>query len=443
MQQRTLIQQNLITPTKQPLPITIDTAKELGKGMYGRVYVGQITATQQKIAVKICSEEEKELLKEIDIMEQLTLADAPNTIHIYGFELRYLFFTHEATIAMAYAENGSLYDWLDNPTKTPLTPEQQMQIMHGIANGLAYVHAANIIHCDIKSPNVLLDENMKPLLCDFGLSKRIGTDNLFSIAGSPLLYAPELLLIEFCGRWGEQTQEADIYSLSLLFWCIVANKKYPFSHVGDDSDVLVEWVVTQDKREDIPPSCPDVVKDCITDGWSADPADRPSADGIATTLKPTLAAAVISAATTLKPTLASAATPVTSSPNVASPTTPTPLTAGPTSFLASPPASSNSTTTPVSQTSFAMFNSNTIYGPSLLASSPVSSPIFAPPPSVVIPNADNHHQSQATSVRSSQLDESTSISCFACLFTKRTVNALPTRTENKNRTNYIHTRVIY
>lgn len=274
------MQRNVLsTPDSKSLEITIDQT-ELGKGNFGIVYAGQITSTKQQIAVKVSSSYSAE--REIAIMKILSLSDTENMVKLYGFMTEKSRLSNKYTIAMTYAPHGSLETWLENPSNL-LSPTQQMKIMYGIANGLAYMHSKNIIHGDLKPANILLDNNMQPLLGDFGLSKRISIDNLYIIEGTPLFLAPEILLAFYKLSTGKQTKESDIYSLSLLFWCIVINKKEPYSHIKDENK-LIDWVVTQNKRENIPSHCPAIIEDIITCGWSSILSVRPQVKEITTIL---------------------------------------------------------------------------------------------------------------------------------------------------------------
>ena len=84
--------------------------------------------------------------------------------------------------------------------------------------------------------------------------------------------APELFI-----RRAEYTLACDIYSLAVTLWELAA-RKVPFSNAVSES--LVQQWVQSGEREDIPPNCPEYLTKLITQGWSGNPGERPSASEI-------------------------------------------------------------------------------------------------------------------------------------------------------------------
>jgi len=68
-----------------------------------------------------------------------------------------------------YLGEGSLFDHLHKKF-TPIDDERMFLIVEDIALGMAYLHGRKVLHCDLKSSNVLIDSNWNVKLCDFGLS---------------------------------------------------------------------------------------------------------------------------------------------------------------------------------------------------------------------------------------------------------------------------------
>ena len=75
----------------------------------------------------------------------------------------------------------------------PLLEDELCCILYDVLNGLAYLHKSNILHRDIKPANMLLDQNMRARISDFGISadlkRRVASTNI----GTPLFMAPEVL----------------------------------------------------------------------------------------------------------------------------------------------------------------------------------------------------------------------------------------------------------
>jgi len=105
---------------------------------------------------------EKELfLREIEIWSRIK--SHPNILQFYGA----CHISQHPSIISEYCSRGTVKTYTSQKT---ISPEQKLQIMHGIITGLYHLHQNNIIHGDIKSDNILINENGKPKICDFGLS---------------------------------------------------------------------------------------------------------------------------------------------------------------------------------------------------------------------------------------------------------------------------------
>eukprot|EP01029_Cantina_marsupialis_P013865 TRINITY_DN3077_c0_g2_i1.p1 TRINITY_DN3077_c0_g2~~TRINITY_DN3077_c0_g2_i1.p1 ORF type:complete len:288 (+),score=76.67 TRINITY_DN3077_c0_g2_i1:136-999(+) len=133
-----------------------------------------------------------------------------------------------------------------------------------LARGIKYCHeqSPSVIHRDIKSHNLIFDEDFILKICDFGsvhlLDKRIGT---------PQYMAPELLLGKLFGK------EVDIYSFGVVLWEL-CKKEIPFE--GFDVAAIKENVLERGLRLPIPdchPALANIMKRC----WDQNPRNRPSA----------------------------------------------------------------------------------------------------------------------------------------------------------------------
>ncbi|KAG8872350.1 hypothetical protein FRB98_009657, partial [Tulasnella sp. 332] len=89
----------------------------------------------------------------------------------------------------------------------------ELKVVHGIASGIAYLHSRQVIHGDIKAANILLDHELVPALCDFGMTKVLdgmsATSTAMKGAGSVPWMSPELLDNE------PRSAESDIYALGV------------------------------------------------------------------------------------------------------------------------------------------------------------------------------------------------------------------------------------
>ncbi|KAI9111983.1 hypothetical protein K1719_016879 [Acacia pycnantha] len=125
-----------------------------------------------------------------------------------------------------YMENGSLWDLLHGPSKkVKLDWETRLRIAVGAAEGLAYLHHGcnpRIIHRDIKSSNILLDENFEAHLSDFGIAKCISTT--ITHASTHVLGTIGYIDPEYA-RTSRLNEKSDVYSFGIVLLELLTGKK--------------------------------------------------------------------------------------------------------------------------------------------------------------------------------------------------------------------------
>ncbi|WRX17977.1 Protein kinase domain - like 10 [Theobroma cacao] len=121
-----------------------------------------------------------------------------------------------------------------------LSWSQRFNIICGTAEGLAYLHGgsgAKIIHRDIKTSNILLDENLTPKIADFGLARCVASDKSHvstAIAGTLGYMAPEYLVR------GQLTEKADVYAFGVVVLEIATGRKNSVFSEGSSSILFEE-----------------------------------------------------------------------------------------------------------------------------------------------------------------------------------------------------------
>jgi serine/threonine protein kinase len=257
--------------------INANYSKILGTGNFGKVYTGTLHTGTKVLALKYLHAdfdvEKKAIQREIDIMAELTNSNAPYTIKLAGYADKT--FQHQTffIIGMPIAKHGSL----EKKFKT-ICLTQQYKIMYGIGVALEHMHDRNILHCDMKAENVLVDEDDNAVLADFGLSKRIDVDKMTDSEGTPLFEAIELL--DYTNP-SVNTKESDVYSLGMTYCQILLKQTLDeiealyFSSCSDTDD-LYDYLATG-KRMPIPsePDCPKSMAKLITFCWNENPQNRP------------------------------------------------------------------------------------------------------------------------------------------------------------------------
>ncbi|CAN8311883.1 unnamed protein product [Cochlearia groenlandica] len=150
-----------------------------------------------------------------------------------------------------YLPNGSLWDMLHTCKKSNLGWETRYDIALGSAKGLEYLHHGYekpVIHRDVKSSNILLDEFFKPRIADFGLAKILqanngGLDSTRVVAGTYGYIAPEY------GYSSKVTEKCDVYSFGVVLMELVTGKKPIEAEYGESKDI-VNWVSNNLKSKD-------------------------------------------------------------------------------------------------------------------------------------------------------------------------------------------------
>ncbi|XP_074268079.1 tyrosine-sulfated glycopeptide receptor 1-like [Silene latifolia] len=212
----------------------------IGCGGFGLVYKATLD-NGLKVAIKKLSGDmcliEREFKAEVEV---LSLAQHENLVSLMGYcvhdGLRLLMYS--------YMENGSLDYWLhENPDgPSQLDWPIRLKIAFGAGKGLVYMHQIcepHIVHRDIKSSNILLDENFEAHLADFGLSRLIlpyRTHVTTELVGT-LGYIPP----EYGQAW-VATFRGDVYSFGVVLLELLTGKRPMEVRKTKTSRELVVWV---------------------------------------------------------------------------------------------------------------------------------------------------------------------------------------------------------
>ena len=186
---------------------------EIGRGGMGIVYGAYQPSLDREVAIKILP---PNLVHDEELVERF-LREAraaaklnhPNIVTIYQVNQQDDFYY----FAMENVSGGSLHDLIKK--RGPLPLDESLIIINRVAEGLDYAHRKGIIHRDIKPGNILLDEDERPVITDFGIAKATFDQALTKTGvsfGSPEYMAPE----QFKGLPADK--RADLYSLGILFY---------------------------------------------------------------------------------------------------------------------------------------------------------------------------------------------------------------------------------
>ncbi|KAL3743928.1 hypothetical protein ACJRO7_013217 [Eucalyptus globulus] len=236
--------------------ITNDFSKKIGEGGFSSVFEGTLI-DGKRVAVKFLvgfRQVKKSFLAEVEAVGSIHHL---NLVRLMGFcaDKSHMLLIYE------YMLNGSLDRWIFHESnKSVLNWQQRKKIILHMAKGLNYLHEdckQKIAHLDIKSQNILLDENFNAKVADFGLSKLIDRDQsrvVTTMRGTPGYMAPEWLSAAI-------TEKVDVYSFGVVILEIVCGRKI-FDRSLDEEDM---YLLSLFKRKAMEEQLLDIVDKCSED----------------------------------------------------------------------------------------------------------------------------------------------------------------------------------
>ena len=256
----------------EPKISDFELIKELGVGSFGKVYLVSHKKTKHKFALKsidkqdaVNYEEKSYFSREIEIMYKL---NHPNICKLFSHfeDNNYCYFL------LQYIPHGSAFDLIPKNGKKQQNMKLIASVMKDLISAIYYLHnmKPTIVHRDIKPENILLDENSRAYLTDFGWSNYIRNHRIRNtVCGTPLYLPPEMV-----SETGHN-EKADIWCIGVLL-LELSTGKVPFE--GNDyttvkyniSRLNISW------PSDIEPD----VKDLVSKILKKNPNERLSIEKI-------------------------------------------------------------------------------------------------------------------------------------------------------------------
>ncbi|PWA84354.1 concanavalin A-like lectin/glucanase domain-containing protein [Artemisia annua] len=189
-----------------------DDSKELGDGGFGTVYYGKLTDGREVAVKRLYQNSFKCVEQFMNEVEILTMLDHENLVKFYGCTSKR---SRELLLVYEYIANGTLADHLHGRRSSlnSLNWALRLNIAIQTAEALAYLHESDIIHRDVKTCNILLDNNFCVKVADFGLSRLFplnATHVSTAPQGTPGYVDPEYYQ---CYRL---TDKSDVYSYGVV-----------------------------------------------------------------------------------------------------------------------------------------------------------------------------------------------------------------------------------
>ncbi|KAK4252801.1 hypothetical protein QN277_014343 [Acacia crassicarpa] len=266
-----------------------DDSLIIGVGGFGNVYKGQIDDSSVPVAIKRLKQGSQQGLKEFQTeVEMLSQLRHHHLVSLVG----YCNDDKEMILVYEFMAHGTFREHLYDTEKQLLSWNQRLEICLGAARGLHYLHTGakhGIIHRDVKSTNILIDENWMAKISDFGLSK-IGPAGIYRsninistvVKGSIGYLDPEYYTLQIL------TDKSDVYSFGVVLLEALCGRPPILRAVERERQNLVEWfrksvdeneiyeIVDPMLRESITPEClkayNKIALKCLANNWN----DRPS-----------------------------------------------------------------------------------------------------------------------------------------------------------------------
>ncbi|KAF8412818.1 hypothetical protein HHK36_000789 [Tetracentron sinense] len=195
--------------------ITMNFSRVIGEGGFSTVYLAYFTdLTLGALKIHSSSERLNRVFKqELQILLQVR---HENIVKFLG----YCDEREEGALLFEYVRNGSLHEKLHDrgSNHSVLSWRKRMSIAFQLAEAIEYLHdscSPQIVHCDIKASNILLDEQFNCKLCDFGFAKMgfssmVKPSSMNPVMGSPGYIDPHYL------RTGIASKKNDVYSFGVI-----------------------------------------------------------------------------------------------------------------------------------------------------------------------------------------------------------------------------------
>jgi len=225
--------------------------REVGRGGMGIVYEAIDPYIKRKVAIKRIRLDSIRETVNLEKWKKYFLNEARLTGNLNHQNIVTIYEVGEDSeilyIAMEFVEGKSLKQLITSQGKLFLG--QIYSIMGQICNAMSYAHQRGVIHCDIKPGNILVTNNEKVVIVDFGIARTSEfdiTENL-TLVGTPSYMSPEQL------KKGKVDYRSDIFSIGVVLYEMITGQK-PFS--GENIAIVIKKILTED-----PPNITSIMPD--------------------------------------------------------------------------------------------------------------------------------------------------------------------------------------
>ncbi|XP_042964298.1 wall-associated receptor kinase 2-like [Carya illinoinensis] len=243
-----------------------DKSRKLRQGGDGTVYRGVLT-DNKVVAIKKSETVDEDQIKHfkdqikpfINEMIVLTQINHKNVVKLLGCCLE----TKVPSLVYEFITDWTLSDHIHDKDKSSLLSwEKRLKIATEAARALAYLHSKSIIHRNVKSANILLDENHTVRVAEFGASRLVPLDHMRLEQGTFEYLDPEYL------RTGQLIEKSDVYSFGVILAELLTGKKnlptYSVSPLNEDClEIIERHIKNEDNVEELKEVL-DIAKRCLS-----------------------------------------------------------------------------------------------------------------------------------------------------------------------------------
>ncbi|KAL8562937.1 hypothetical protein ACOMHN_004629 [Nucella lapillus] len=266
-----VLQLRATLPHQFHLQITdLDFHEVIGTGSFGKVYKG--TCKGRTVAIKRYRASSFGAKSDVDMFcREVAILAKLNSSYVINFVGACLDDPSQFAIVTQYVAGGSLFSLL-HEQKRLIDLHSKLTIALDVAKGMEYLHTLPqpIIHRDLNSHNILLDEHGRAIVADFGESRFLRSaeeDNMTKQPGNLRWMAPEIFTQ--CTKY---SVKADVFSFSLVLWELLAGE-LPFAHLKPAA--AAAETAYHNSRPPIGITFPKPIVGLLKRGWNTDPDQRP------------------------------------------------------------------------------------------------------------------------------------------------------------------------
>ena len=269
---------NLLIPFKDISLLNEIFSRKNGLGkIYKGTYKGEEIACRVVDFQRLSRYELEAITKDFEILIPL---NNPNICKIIGICIEK---DNMIMIVTNYYKKGSLFDLL-HVQKEKLSDKNKLNIAIGIIKGLQYLHENNIIHYHLSSKNIYIEDDLNPLIADFGFYNLAENASIFNKYINKNSYSSPEMLIDtkkICHKLNiENNEKNDIYSFGMLLWEIYT-ETIPFDVKLSE---LKKYILEEKYRPEVSNELNKEIVELIRACWDSEINNRPSSDKILSVL---------------------------------------------------------------------------------------------------------------------------------------------------------------